>query len=165
VLPGACAQVLRVMEARFEARDYGAAHARGVLSFDTESVPLQQFQARAAQHLLANAAAAGAAPLPKACRPPAHAPSCCSESKAPSYLHEVPAPRRCPMRAHARVLMTTVLVLAKPLVGPSTLPELSQCWQGDHQSASAHGALSEAAAGAFSSKELMSYIGCVGVFA
>jgi hypothetical protein len=47
-----CEQVLVVIEKKFKERAYTAAQARAVLSYDTESVPVQQFQARCADHLL-----------------------------------------------------------------------------------------------------------------
>lgn len=44
--------MLLVIEGKFKDRAYTAAQARGVLTFNTESVPVQQFQARCADHLL-----------------------------------------------------------------------------------------------------------------
>lgn len=40
------------MEAKFKNGKYSALHVKGVLTFDTESVPVQQFQARCADHIL-----------------------------------------------------------------------------------------------------------------
>ena len=40
------------MEAKFKNSKYCALHVKGVLGFDTESVPVQQFQARCADHIL-----------------------------------------------------------------------------------------------------------------
>ncbi len=40
------------MEAKFKDKCYTAAQARKVLTFETESVPVQQFQARCADHIL-----------------------------------------------------------------------------------------------------------------
>ncbi len=45
-------QVLTAMEAKFKNSKYGSLHVKGVLGFDTESVPVQQFQARCADHIL-----------------------------------------------------------------------------------------------------------------
>ena len=53
-----------MMEAKFEKLQYSAEQARTVLTFDTESVPLQQFQARCAEHILTNGGA-----LHKVCNP------------------------------------------------------------------------------------------------
>ena len=47
-----CLQVLTAMEAKFKNSKYSMMQARGVLTFDTESVPVQQFQARCADHIL-----------------------------------------------------------------------------------------------------------------
>ena len=47
-----CAQVLTAMESKFKNSKYSMMQARGVLTFDTESVPVQQFQARCADHIL-----------------------------------------------------------------------------------------------------------------
>lgn len=40
------------MEAKFKNSKYSSLHVKGVLGFDTESVPVQQFQARCADHIL-----------------------------------------------------------------------------------------------------------------
>lgn len=40
------------MEGKFKNNKYSMLHVRGVLNFDTESVPVQQFQARCADHIL-----------------------------------------------------------------------------------------------------------------
>ncbi len=40
------------MEAKFKNSKYTMLHVKGVLTFDTESVPVQQFQARCADHIL-----------------------------------------------------------------------------------------------------------------
>ena len=40
------------MEAKFKNSKYSTLHVKGVLTFDTESVPVQQFQARCADHIL-----------------------------------------------------------------------------------------------------------------
>ena len=40
------------MESKFKNSKYSMMQARGVLTFDTESVPVQQFQARCADHIL-----------------------------------------------------------------------------------------------------------------
>lgn len=40
------------IEKKFKEKAYTAAQARAVLTFDTESVPVQQFQARCADHIL-----------------------------------------------------------------------------------------------------------------
>ena len=53
------------MEAKFEKLQYSAEQARAVLTFDTESVPLQQFQARCAEHILTNCYAYGNSTLHK----------------------------------------------------------------------------------------------------
>lgn len=45
-------QVLLTMETKFKDKCYIAAQARKVLTFETESVPVQQFQARCADHIL-----------------------------------------------------------------------------------------------------------------
>ena len=47
-----CEQVLVTIEEKFKENAYTAAQARAVLTFDTESVPVQQFQARCADHIL-----------------------------------------------------------------------------------------------------------------
>ena len=47
-----CLQVLTAMESKFKNSKYSMVQARGVLTFDTESVPVQQFQARCADHVL-----------------------------------------------------------------------------------------------------------------
>ncbi len=44
--------MLVAIERKFKERAYAAAQARAVLSYDTESVPVQQFQARCADLLL-----------------------------------------------------------------------------------------------------------------
>ena len=43
-----CWQVLTAMEMKFKNGKYSTLHVKGVLNFDTESVPVQQFQARCA---------------------------------------------------------------------------------------------------------------------
>ena len=43
------------MEAKFKNNKYSMLHVKGVLTFDTESVPVQQFQARCADHILQSA--------------------------------------------------------------------------------------------------------------
>ncbi len=40
------------MEAKFKNNKYSMLHVKGMLTFDTESVPVQQFQARCADHIL-----------------------------------------------------------------------------------------------------------------
>ncbi|EIE22354.1 hypothetical protein COCSUDRAFT_66578 [Coccomyxa subellipsoidea C-169] len=50
--PDCRGQVLVAIERKFKERAYAAAQARAVLSYDTESVPVQQFQARCADLLL-----------------------------------------------------------------------------------------------------------------
>ena len=47
-----CMQVLTAMEVKFKNGKYSMMQVRGVLTFDTESVPVQQFQARCADHIL-----------------------------------------------------------------------------------------------------------------
>ena len=47
-----CLQVLTAMEVKFKNGKYSMMQVRGVLTFDTESVPVQQFQARCADHIL-----------------------------------------------------------------------------------------------------------------
>ncbi|CAL8468683.1 g8223 [Coccomyxa elongata] len=50
--PDCRGQVLVAIEKKFKEKAYTAAQARAVLTFDTESVPVQQFQARCADHIL-----------------------------------------------------------------------------------------------------------------
>ncbi|CAL5221592.1 g3811 [Coccomyxa viridis] len=50
--PDCRGKVLTAMEAKFKNSKYGSLHVKGVLGFDTESVPVQQFQARCADHIL-----------------------------------------------------------------------------------------------------------------
>lgn len=48
-------QVLTAMEGKFKNSKYSMRHVKGVLTFDTESVPVQQFQARCADLILQSA--------------------------------------------------------------------------------------------------------------
>ena len=45
-------QVLVVMEEKFKRKYYGPTHTKTILSFETDSVPVQQFQARIAELVL-----------------------------------------------------------------------------------------------------------------
>ena len=47
-----CVQVLNVLEERIQCKVYGAFHVKAILSFETESVPVQQFQARVAEMVI-----------------------------------------------------------------------------------------------------------------
>jgi hypothetical protein len=47
--------VLTAMEAKIKNNKYSMLHVKGVLTFDTESVPVQQFQARCADYILQSA--------------------------------------------------------------------------------------------------------------
>lgn len=47
-----CLQILVVLEEKVRSQKYEAGHVRTVLSFETESVPVQQFQASIAQRVI-----------------------------------------------------------------------------------------------------------------
>ena len=44
--------MLNVLEERIQCKVYGAFHVKTILSFETESVPVQQFQARVAEMVI-----------------------------------------------------------------------------------------------------------------
>ncbi len=113
------------MEAKFEKAQYSAEQARAVLTFETESVPLQQFQARCAEHVLSNCYTHGGGALHKARTPllALHIKACMpalgnilSESTSPVHVksssglwpgccRETPAPKSTLARAFLSELL------------------------------------------------------------